>query len=82
MYLLRKTVPVALLLVAGLASAAPSTPLRAGVGQETMEEKRDRKLKLPFLKKAAWLTDYDEALAEGKKSGKLLFAYFTRSYSP
>lgn len=63
---------VALLL--GLASAA--------LAQETPEQKRDKKLQLPFLKKAAWFTDYDKALEESKKKGKPIFAYFTRSYSP
>ena len=58
----------------GLAAAAGA--------QETMEQKRDKKLALPFLKKAAWFTDYDKALEESKKSGKPVFAYFTRSYSP
>ena len=49
---------------------------------QSMEEKRDKKLQLPFLKKAPWTTDYDQALAASKKDGKPIFAYFTRSYSP
>jgi hypothetical protein len=61
-------------LLLGLASTAAA--------QETMEQKRDKKLALPFLKKAAWHTDYDKAREESKKSGKPIFAYFTRSYSP
>jgi hypothetical protein len=54
----------------------------AAQAQETMEQKRDKKLQSPFLKKAPWITDYDAAMAEAKKSGKPIFAYFTRSYSP
>ena len=54
----------------------------AALHAQSLEEKRDAKLKSEFLKKAAWTTDYDAALAESKKSGKLIFAYFTRSYSP
>ena len=49
---------------------------------QSMEENRDKKLKLPFLTKAAWTTDYDLALAASKKSKKAIFGYFTRSYAP
>jgi len=52
------------------------------VSAQSMEEKRDKKLQLPFLKKAAWTTDYDQALAQSKTSKKAIFGYFTRSYSP
>lgn len=31
----------------------------------------------PFLKHAAWTTDYDEALQRAQKRGQLVFAYFT-----
>ena len=48
---------------------------------QSLEEKRDKKLASEFLKKAAWTTDYDKALEESKKSGKPIFAYFTRSYA-
>ena len=58
----------------GLASAAAA--------QDGMEEKRDKKLKSEFLAKAAWSTDFAKAREESKKSGKPIFAYFTRSYSP
>ncbi len=46
-----------------------------------LEEKRDAKLAEAWLKKAPWILDYDKALAEAKKSGKPIFAYFTRSYA-
>ena len=49
--------------------------------QESLKDKRDKKLKSPFLSKAAWITDFDKALEESKKSGKRIFAYFTRSYA-
>jgi hypothetical protein len=49
---------------------------------QSLEEKRDKKLQLPFLKKAVWITDFDKAREEAKKSGKAIFGYFTRSYSP
>jgi hypothetical protein len=63
-----------------------ATALVAGIGSaafgQSLEEKRDKKLASEFLKKAAWSTDYDKALAESKKSGKPIFGYFSRSYSP
>ena len=49
---------------------------------QSLEEKRDKKLASEFLKKAAWITDYDKAREEAKKSSKPIFGYFTRSYSP
>ena len=35
-----------------------------------------------WLEKAPWILDFDAAKAESKKSGKPIFAYFTRSYAP
>jgi len=70
---LSKHAVLAAALVAAIGSAA--------FGQ-SLEEKRDKKLASEFLKKAAWTTDYDKALAESKKTGKPIFGYFSRSYSP
>jgi len=64
-----------------LASALVAALASAALGQ-SLEEKRDKKLASEFLKKAAWTTDYDKALEESKKSGKPVFGYFSRSYSP
>lgn len=47
-----------------------------------LAKKRDQKLASPFLKKAAWFTDYDKAREAAQESGKIIFAYFTRSYAP
>ena len=66
-----------IILAAALVAAIGST----AVGQ-SLEEKRDKKLASEFLKKASWITDYDKALAESKKSGKAIFGYFSRSYAP
>jgi len=52
------------------------------LAEESLEQKRDKKLKSEYLKKAAWITDYDKARAEAEKSGKLIFAFFSRSYAP
>jgi hypothetical protein len=65
-----------------LAVAALSLAASSALHAQSLEEKREAKLKSPFLQKASWLTDYDAALAEAKKSGRLIFGYFTRSYSP
>lgn len=64
-----------------LAAAIVTTIGSVAFGQ-SLEEKRDKKLASEFLKKAAWTTDYDKALEESKKSGKPIFGYFSRSYSP
>ncbi|MCI0651157.1 MAG: hypothetical protein L0Z55_04670 [Planctomycetes bacterium] len=50
--------------------------------QEELAQRRTKKLEAQFLKSAAWSTDYDAALKLAKESGKLVFAYFTRSYNP
>ncbi len=49
---------------------------------QSLEANLEDKLKQPFLAKAAWLTDYDKAREEAKKTGKPIFTYFTRSYTP
>ena len=48
---------------------------------QSNEEKLEKKLKEPWLVEGGWITDYDKAQEEAKKSGKLIFAYFTRSYA-
>jgi len=72
---LRRLVGVAAALLAVAASAS------AAEGQTDLEKKRDEKRAAPFLQKAPWITDYAQARAESQKSGKLIFAYFTRSYA-
>jgi len=72
-----KHVPLAafaLLVAFGAASAGPS--------QEDLKGKRDAKLKEAWVTKAPWILDYDKAKEEAKKGQKLIFAYFSRSYSP
>lgn len=49
--------------------------------QEQMKRNLDKKLESDFLKKTAWILDYDEAKAAAKKANKQIFAYFTRSYA-
>lgn len=49
---------------------------------EELKNRRDAKLKSAFLKAAPWTTDYDAAQEKAFDEDKLIFAYFTRSYSP
>ena len=85
------TTPISRAVVLGLSSLtlAVAAPAQKGAAngalppaQQALVDKRDKKLDSEFLKKAKWQTDYDKALAAAKKSKKLIFAYFTRSYSP
>ena len=65
-----------------LVAGALALAVMASVAQaQSMEEKREKKLKSPFLSKAGWLTDFDQAKEQAKKSGHPIFAYFTRSYA-
>ena len=49
-----------------------------GIPQDdTPEERLKKKLESPFLKKIEWVRDFDEAKAAARKSGRLIFAYFT-----
>ena len=66
---------------AGLLAAFSSAPGAAAQDQAAMKAKLAAKLKEPFLAKASWFTDYDLAKKESAKTGKPIFAYFTRSYS-
>ena len=50
--------------------------------QDSPESRRDSKLASEFLKKAPWMTDYDKAREESKKSNKPILAYFSRSFAP
>jgi hypothetical protein len=52
----------------------------AAVGQ-SLEQKKQKKLQSKFLKNGTWYTDFDKAKAASRESGKLIFAYFTRSYA-
>jgi hypothetical protein len=59
--------------------------LAAAAGAQSQEDlvaRKEAKLAEAWLKKSAWILDYDEAKAAAKKSGKPIFAYFTRSYAP
>ncbi len=66
-------------LIAGISVLAAALP--AQMSQDELIAEREKKLAKPVFKKASWIFDYDEARAEAKKQGKLIFTYFTRSYA-
>ncbi len=74
----RALLPSSLLLAALLAPGLPAQE----PDEAALRTGRDKKLASEFLKKAEWNLDFDKARAEAKKTGKILFAYFTRSYAP
>ena len=74
--------------VSTTSAQTPAAPVRPTAqapkaSQDDLIAKRDAKLKLPVFNRAdaKWTFDYDAARAEAKKTGKLLFVYFTRSYA-
>jgi|RhiMethySRZTD1v2_1073278.scaffolds.fasta_scaffold00406_34 hypothetical protein len=50
--------------------------------QDEYKQMRAEKLAKEVFKKASWIRDYDKARETAKQEGKLIFAYFTRSYVP
>jgi hypothetical protein len=69
-------------------SPIPATPIQPAPArtqeptQDEYKQKLEDKLKKPVFQKAHWIFDYDEARNEARKSGKTIFAYFSRSYAP
>lgn len=76
----RKPIAFALL-GALLAAALPAQGPAQKDSPEQLKAKRTEKLAKDVFKKAPWTFDYDAARAEAKKTGKPIFAYFTRSYA-
>jgi len=68
-----RTLPVGLALLLGFSATAYGL---------SMEERLGAKLKKPFLRNAAWVHDFAEAKRKAKAEDRVIFAYFTRSYSP
>ncbi len=72
--------PTTVMAVALSLFALPSV-LLAQKSQEDLAKMRDEKIGHEVFQKANWIFDYDKARDEAKKSDKLIFAYFTRSYA-
>jgi hypothetical protein len=69
------------------AAAVLLVPLAAAgdagaAGADDLKDKYEEKLTHDFVKHGGWITDYDAARAKAKEEGKVLFAYFSRSYAP
>jgi len=62
--------------------AAPALAQRAGPTPEELRQSHKAKLGQAFLKANAWHTDFDVAKDEAFEKDKLVFVYFSRSYSP
>ena len=57
--------------------------LFSGAAQgQSLEEKYEKKLAKEFMKKIEWTLTLEEAQKKSKETGKPIFGYFTRSYSP
>lgn len=69
----------AIAVLTSLCAALPAQ--QKGPSQEQLKQQREEKLGKEVFTKADWTFDYDKARAEAKKSGKLIFAYFSRSYA-
>ena len=56
----------------------------AAFAQDVAElaERRDAKLAEAWVSQADWETDFATARERAKKEGKMIFAYFSRSYAP
>ena len=72
----------ATLLVAGLLAFFAQSALAQMPSQEELTKRLNNKLAESWFTDNGWTSDYDKAREAAKESGKLIFAYFTRSYSP
>ena len=67
-------------LAASLLAVCSSAWAQQQPSQEELIKKRDAKLGEAWIKDGGWRTDWDGAREEAKKSGKLIFGYFTVTY--
>ncbi len=75
---MKKYSPFIVLAYALLLCAAGVQPTWA---EGELEAKYEAKIAKPFVAHGGWVVDYDDALARAESEKKLIFAYFTRSYS-
>lgn len=66
----------------GFSLATPATAQRQGPSTDELKQRYQEKVSKDWLKNADWSLDLEDSLARAKKTGKPVFAYFTRSYSP
>lgn len=67
-----------------LTAAFLCTPLLGNVqdNEPTPQEKFEKKIHKEFVEYGNWSLDYDAVRKQAKEEGKLIFTYFSRSYSP
>lgn len=65
-----------------LTTAALLGALAAAARAGELEDRLAKKLAKPFVTKSAWVLDFAEAKQQAKADGKLIFAYFSRSFAP
>lgn len=65
----------ATMLLLGLAASAQEEDAE-------LKEKLAEKLKQPFASNAAWVLRFEDAKKLAGEQGKVIFAYFSRSYAP
>ena len=54
----------------------------ASAQDEDLKEKLAEKLQKPFASNAAWVLRFEDAKKLAGEKGKVIFAYFSRSYAP
>ena len=79
-----KTARTAILagLIAILFATSAFAQGRTPPSQEQLKQNRANKVAEKWFTEAGWIDDYDVAREKAKESGKLILAYFTRTYSP
>jgi len=68
--------------LAAILAAASAGTAAAQDAQDALKKKYEEKIAEPWVAHGGWRLDYEKALEEAGKSGKLIFAYFSRSYAP
>ena len=56
--------------------------LSATSSAQSLEEKLEEKLKKPFASNVPWVLSFGEAKKQAGVNGRVIFAYFSRSYAP
>lgn len=68
------------LLAATVAGVLLAAPMQAQ--QDDLKAKYEAKISEDWVTHGNWVLDFEEAKRRAKAENKLIFAYFTRSYSP
>ncbi len=76
---MRRAIQLALILGSVLMS---TDVLAQGGDQQKLQRNFEKAMSADFIPHGGWVTDYDVARERAKKEGKLIFAFFSRSYAP